>query len=86
MIATLFFAISLLSLYPTALAGPACLRKHQNVESCIQLCSGRFGYPGMRMGLNRWGSVIVPSQEPMEDVIENACKSALYVSQSGTAG
>ncbi|KAF7306661.1 SCP domain-containing protein [Mycena indigotica] len=52
-------AIALLvGLLPSGLAGPACAQKYKDTSDCIQRCSSKWGYPGLMMGNDPWGSVM----------------------------
>jgi hypothetical protein len=71
----------LLSALPTSLAGPACAKKHYKAADCFQRCKSRWGWTGMMMGNDPWGSVVKKTDAAIDwdSVISQACGSAAYV-------
>ncbi|KAI0757073.1 CAP domain-containing protein [Daedaleopsis nitida] len=88
----LLFALPLfLSSITTAEAGPACARRNEGTDACIQLCRDKWGWPGFEMGTDRWGSVLtktVTKTNDMGAVITQACRvqpSPVSTSSSSTS-
>jgi hypothetical protein len=66
-----FFFLLLLS---TAEAGPACaLRLRKTTTLCIAECQDGWGWPGVIMGTDRWGTVLIPKQIDKQIIIAEAC-------------
>ncbi|KAI0724475.1 CAP domain-containing protein [Cerioporus squamosus] len=79
----LFSLPLLLSFITSAHAGPACARRNQGTDSCIDACKQKWGWPGFVMGTDRWGSVMtVTKTNDMGAVITQACR----VRTSGALG
>ncbi|RPD82630.1 PR-1-like protein [Lentinus tigrinus ALCF2SS1-7] len=81
----LFTLPLLLSFITSAHAGPACARRNQGMDSCIELCKQKWGWPGFVMGTDRWGSVMtVTKTNDMGAVVTQACR--VRSSASGALG
>lgn len=82
----LLFALPLFTSFITAVqAGPACARRNEGTDACIQLCKDKWGWPGFQMGTDRWGSVLtktVTKTNDMGAVITQACRVRPYVLRS----
>ena len=76
----LFSLPLLLSFITSAHAGPACARRNQGTDSCIEACKQKWGWPGFVMGTDPWGSVMtVTKTNDMGAVITQACRARSYV-------
>ena len=77
----LFFFIYIAFLLPPSLAGPACAKKHFKAADCVQKCKSRWGWPGVMMGNDPWGSVVKKADAGInwDSVISQACGSTMYV-------
>ncbi|RDX55942.1 PR-1-like protein [Lentinus brumalis] len=72
----LFSLPLLLSFITSAHAGPACARRNQGADSCIEACKQKWGWPGFAMGTDRWGSVMTLTKtNDMGAVITQACRA-----------
>ncbi|KAH9898477.1 hypothetical protein C8Q73DRAFT_403625 [Cubamyces lactineus] len=73
-----YFALSLpllLAFITSADAGPACARRNQGTDACIQLCKDKWGWPGNLMGTDRWGQVVTKTvTNDMGAVLTQACR------------
>lgn len=68
------FVVLALAAAPSALAGAACAAKgHATPEDCVAACGSRWGWPGVAMGTDRWGSVLKPSTQNMTEILHAAC-------------
>lgn len=77
----LLFALSVISVLPGGLAGPACTRKYYGASDCVQKCGSKWGYPGYMMGSNPWGMVFQTtdiSTAAWDAVIAKACGVPRY--------
>ncbi|KAI0639329.1 hypothetical protein C8Q77DRAFT_53695 [Trametes polyzona] len=56
-------------------AGPACARRNEGSDACIQRCKSKWGWPGHVMGSDRWGQVITKTvTNDMGAVVTKACR------------
>ncbi|KAJ7783468.1 PR-1-like protein [Mycena maculata] len=70
----------IVGLLPSGLAGPACAQKYKNAADCISTCNQRWGYAGLMMGTNSWGSTMKTTGSTENDwnsYIANACGEPL---------
>ncbi|KAF9068038.1 CAP domain-containing protein [Rhodocollybia butyracea] len=83
-LAVLFSAAAILTAIPYGSAGPACAKKYWQQKNCVEMCSGKWGYPGLMMGTGPWGTVIQKTAEGNWDsIIAEAC--GVSVSSTATA-
>ncbi|KAI0762912.1 CAP domain-containing protein [Fomes fomentarius] len=79
----LFSLPLLLSLITSADAGPACARRSQDSDACIDLCKKKWGWPGFAVGTDRWGSVLTATKtNDLGALVTQACR----VRPSGALG
>ncbi|KAF7319923.1 SCP domain-containing protein [Mycena kentingensis (nom. inval.)] len=71
---TLAIAV-LVGLLPSALAGPACAQKYKDTSECIQKCSTKWGYPGLMMGNDPWGSVMQTTGKTIDEFYLEVAKN-----------
>ncbi|KAI0374243.1 PR-1-like protein [Pilatotrama ljubarskyi] len=65
----------LLAFITSADAGPACARRNQGADACIQKCRDKWGWPGHVMGTDRWGQVLTKTvTDDMGAVVTQACR------------
>ncbi|KAF5382921.1 hypothetical protein D9757_006371 [Collybiopsis confluens] len=84
-LAVLFTSAAILTAFPFGSAGPACARKHWQQQSCIEVCKGKWGYPGMMMGSGSFGPVIQKAQaEDWSSMIASACGTTTADTPSAT--
>ncbi|KAJ7655104.1 PR-1-like protein [Mycena polygramma] len=57
----------ILGLAQNGLAGPACAEKHKTASDCMQRCSLKWGYPGLMMGTDPWGTVMHKTGDDSDD-------------------
>ncbi|KAF9015338.1 CAP domain-containing protein [Cyathus striatus] len=69
----LLYLLSLALVLPSALAGPACSKKHFQSADCIQLCRSRWGWSGASMGSDPWGAVVHETDQSFGDIVSKAC-------------
>lgn len=78
-----FFSLSvLLASLPSALAGPACARRHFKQADCVARCKSRWGWTGAMMNTDPWGSVVqkTDTDANWDAAIASACGfTASYV-------
>ncbi|KAJ7666407.1 hypothetical protein B0H17DRAFT_262563 [Mycena rosella] len=48
----------IVGLLPSGLAGPACAQKHKTASDCMLACNTKWGFPGLMMGTDPWGTVM----------------------------
>ncbi|TDL28682.1 PR-1-like protein [Rickenella mellea] len=82
---SLFLIASVLALsaIPGGSAGPACARKHQKAMNCMSLCASRWGWPGMAMGSDPWGSVLKP--DASGQALQKACGTVIPPKETSTS-
>ncbi|KAJ7630658.1 CAP domain-containing protein [Roridomyces roridus] len=70
-----YLALTIFSVLPTGLAGPACAKKAKSASDCMTRCALKWGFPGHMMGQNAWGSVMdnSVSVDAWDDYIAKAC-------------
>ncbi|KAI0735246.1 CAP domain-containing protein [Earliella scabrosa] len=79
----LFSLPLLLAFITSADAGPACARRNEATDACIELCKQKWGWPGFAMNTDRWGSVVtVTKTNDMGALVTKACR----VRPSGALG
>ncbi|KAI0824238.1 CAP domain-containing protein [Trametes gibbosa] len=69
-------SLPLLLVFTTsAHAGPACARRNEGTDACIQKCRDKWGWPGHVMGTDRWGQVLTKTvTDDMGAVATKACR------------
>ncbi|KAH9857844.1 CAP domain-containing protein [Lenzites betulinus] len=69
-------SLPLLLVFTTsAHAGPACARRNEGTDACIQKCGSKWGWPGSVMGTDRWGQVLTKTvTDDMGAVATKACR------------
>ncbi|KAF5313070.1 hypothetical protein D9619_003028 [Psilocybe cf. subviscida] len=62
---------------PSALAGPACARRHFKQADCVARCKSRWGWTGAMMNTDPWGSVVqkTDTDANWDAAIASACGS-----------
>lgn len=72
----LLFSLPLfLSLITSAHAGPACARRSQGSDACIDLCKKKWGWPGFAVGTDPWGSVLAATKtNDLGALVTQACR------------
>ena len=74
-----FLALLLLllgsSTSPTS-AGPACARRSQGLDACLDDCASNWGWPGHLMGSDPWGNVLNPASatDALAAAVTKACR------------
>lgn len=66
------------SLVPAVSAGPACAKRNEGSDACLEKCGSRWGWPGRVMGTDPWGNVInavtTTSTNAMGSAVTKACR------------
>ncbi|CAL1695992.1 unnamed protein product [Somion occarium] len=55
---TALFYVVIFAFTSSVLAGPGCARRLQGQDTCLTQCDKNWGWPGKRMGTDRWGNVV----------------------------
>ncbi|KAJ6574815.1 hypothetical protein B0H19DRAFT_614633 [Mycena capillaripes] len=82
----LFLALSL-GLVQNGLAGPACAEKHKTASDCMLRCNLKWGFPGLMMGTDPWGTVMHKtgdSDEAWDKYLALACGEEYVFFSSGS--
>lgn len=77
--ARLLSLVLIIGLLPSGLAGPACAQKYKTASDCMLRCAQKWGFPGLMMGTDPWGTVMHGtgnSQDDWNAYIANACGEA----------
>ncbi|KAJ6627218.1 CAP domain-containing protein [Mycena sp. CBHHK59/15] len=86
--ARLLSATVVLSLVSSGLAGPACAQKHWQASDCILACNTKWGFPGLMMSTDRWGTVMHhggSTDDTWNKYIANACGQVDSAADSSAA-
>ncbi|KAJ7293291.1 CAP domain-containing protein [Mycena rebaudengoi] len=73
------------SFISTGLAGPACATKYYKAKDCMTRCNLKWGFPGLMMATDPWGSVmhrVDDSEKTWNKYLANACGQDLNDSLS----
>ncbi|KIK04256.1 hypothetical protein K443DRAFT_424528 [Laccaria amethystina LaAM-08-1] len=74
-----------ISSFQRGLAGPACAKKNYQLANCVQLCKSKWGWSGMMMGTDPWGSVMQKTEntdDAWDAVISKACGTVAHISST----
>lgn len=74
-----------ISSFQRGLAGPACTKKNYQLANCVQLCKSNWGWSGMMMGTDPWGSVMQKTEntdDALDAVISKACGTVADISST----
>ncbi|OBZ79217.1 Fruiting body protein SC7 [Grifola frondosa] len=74
----------LLSLAPSGFAGPACARRSQAQDNCVEKCKDKWGWPGRIMGSDPWGQVMTTSTIDIAAAVTKACRVRTTTSSSAS--
>lgn len=71
---TQFLTLLLFGTY--VIAGPACAKRNEGLDSCLENCGSKWGWPGHAMGSDPWGNVInvVTSTDDLGTIATKACR------------